>query len=103
MLRSQATCCARPSWLRRDEARYYRKEAGAKVAPRLVDKLKDDLRNLEQQPGTGSPVLGKVLGIPGLRTWGVTGYPLVLVYIEGPQQLDIIRLLGQRQDVAAPS
>lgn len=85
---------------RRDEVRTYRGEGGARVAQRLVDNLQDDLQNLERQPLMGSPVLGKVLGIAGLRTWGVTGFPLVLVYIEGPLHLDIVRLLGQRQDIA---
>jgi len=47
------------------------------------------------------PVLGKILDIPGLRTWRVTKFPLLWFYFERDDHLDVVRLLGERQDIAA--
>ena len=83
------------------EARYYRNEAGIRVAVRLVKASNAALDQLELDPGIGSPTLGKRLGIPGLRTLQVAKFPLLWFYFERGDHLDVVRLLGQRQDVAA--
>ena len=59
------------------------------------------LDQIELDPGIGSSVLGKVLDIPDLRTWRVSKFPLLWFYFERDNHLDVIRLLGERQDVAA--
>jgi toxin ParE1/3/4 len=59
------------------------------------------LDQVELEPGMGSPRLGKLLGIPGLRTWRVGKFPLVWCYFEREDHLDVVRLLGERQDIAA--
>jgi toxin ParE1/3/4 len=86
---------------RQSEIRYYRKEAGTKVAVKLVNATNAALDQIEVEPGIGSPVLGKILGIPGLRTWRVTKFPLLWFYFERDDHLDVVRLLGERQDLAA--
>jgi toxin ParE1/3/4 len=85
---------------RQGEIRYYRKKAGSKIALRLVTATNAALDQLELDPGMGSPTLGKILGIPGLRSWRVTGFPLVWFYFERDDHLDVVRLLGERQDIA---
>lgn len=86
---------------RQVEVRYYRKEAGSKPAVRLVPATNAALDQIELEPGIGSPVLGKVLDIPDLRTWRVTKFPLLWFYFERDDHLDVVRLLGERQDIAA--
>ena len=83
------------------EVRYYRKEAGTKVAVRLVKPTNTALDQIELDPRIGSPVLGKILGIPGLRTLRVSKFPLLWFYFERDDHLDVVRMLGERQDVAA--
>jgi toxin ParE1/3/4 len=86
---------------RRSEVRYYRKEAGARVALRLVDALAEALEQISRDPGIGSPTLGNALGIAGIagmRTWLVRGFPLTFWYFEREAHLDVARLVGQRQD-----
>ena len=83
------------------EARYYRKEAGTRVAVRLVKATNAALDQIELNPGIGSPVLGSRLALPGLRTWQVKKFPLLWFYFERDDHLDVVRLLGERQDVAA--
>jgi toxin ParE1/3/4 len=86
---------------REAQVRYYRDEAGSRVAKTLVLATEHALDQLERQPGLGSPTLGKQLGIEPLRTWRVTGFPLLWFYVERDDHLDVIRLLGERQDVVA--
>lgn len=86
---------------RRSEVRYYRNEAGARVALRLVDALAEALEQISRNPGMGSPTLGQELGLAGLRTWLVRGFPLTFWYFEREVHVDVARLVGQRQDVLA--
>ena len=83
---------------RRGEVRYYRHEAGTRVAAKLVQALQRALQTLQQQPGIGSPVLGQEMGIPEMRTWLVDGFPLAFWYFERESLIDVVRLVGQRQD-----
>jgi toxin ParE1/3/4 len=86
---------------RESEVRYYRKQAGTAVALRVVAATGAALQQIEQEPGMGSPVLGKRLGIAGLRAWRVNRLPLVWLYFVRDDHLDVVRLLGERQDIPA--
>ena len=93
----------RPQSLRdqQGEVRYYRKEGGARLAVKVAKATNEALDQVELEPGMGSPRLGKLLGIPGLRTWRVGKFPLVWCYFEREDHLDVVRLLGDRQDIIA--
>lgn len=86
---------------RRSEVRYYRSEAGARVAGHLVDALSQALEQMGRNPAMGSPTLGQELRVTGLRTWGVRGFPLTFWYFEREAHVDVARLVGQRQDALA--
>ncbi len=83
------------------EVRYYRKEGGSRVAVKLANATNAALDQIELDPGIGSPTLGKLLGTPGLRTWRVAKFPLLWCYFECEDRLDVVRLLGERQNIAA--
>jgi len=93
----------RPQALRdqQGEVRYYRKEGGSRLAVKVVKDTNAALDQIELNPGIGSPALGKRLGIPGLRSWRVGKFPLLWCYFERADHLDVLRLLGERQDIAA--
>jgi toxin ParE1/3/4 len=93
----------RPQALRdqQSEVRYYRQQAGSRVAVRLVKATNAALDRIELDPGIGSPLLGKALDVPGLRTWRVARFPMLWCHFERHDHLDVVRLLGERQDVAA--
>ena len=93
----------RPQALRdqQGEVRYYRGEGGTRLAMKVAKATNEALDQVELEPGMGSPTLGKLLGIPGLRTWRVAKFPLLWCYFEHGDHLDVVRLLGERQDVAA--
>ncbi len=86
---------------RRAEVLYYRQEASAAVATQLVKAMAKALKDLEHNPSIGSPTLGKLLGIDQLRTWRLQGFPLSFWYFEREDHIDVIRLVGQRQDQGA--
>jgi plasmid stabilization system protein ParE len=87
---------ARQDW--RDEVRYCRREAGSEVANRLADRLQKSVRDIEVNPSIGSLLRGDELGIVGLRARLVDGVPLALWYFEREELVDIVRIVGQRQD-----
>lgn len=91
----------RPQALRdqQGEVRYYRKEGGTRLAVKVARATNGALDQVEIEPGSGSPRLGKLLGIPGLRTWRVGKFPLLWFYFERGDHLDVVRLLGERQDI----
>jgi toxin ParE1/3/4 len=81
------------------EVRYYRNQGGSGVAVNLAKATNAALDQIEMNPGMGSPVLGNRLGVRGLRTWRVAKFPLVWCYFERSDHLDVVRLLGERQDI----
>ncbi len=68
------------------------------MTAKLVKALAKTLQELERHPAIGSPTLGQVLGIDELRTWRIDGFPLTLWYFERADHVDVVRLVGQRQD-----
>lgn len=84
---------------RKDSVRYYRREAGPLIAENMVTAARKALDHIERNPGTGSPRIGQILDIPGLRSWRVSGFPLIWIYFEREDCLDVVRLLGERQDI----
>ena len=93
----------RPQALRdqQGEVRYYRKEGGTRLALKVAKATNEGLDQIELEAGIGSPRLGKLLGIPGLRTWRVGKFALLWCYFERGDRLDVVRLLGERQDIVA--
>lgn len=83
---------------RKAEVRYYRETACPDVAARLVRALASAQQALTSHPGIGSPRLGQLLGIAGLRTWRIEGFPLSCWYVERSGVVDVVRLIGHRQD-----
>lgn len=86
---------------RKDSARYYRQVASSRIAEDMVIAARKALNQIEQNPGMGSPLIGQQLDIPGLRSWRVSGFPLIWFYFEREDFLDVVRLLGERQDIMA--
>lgn len=86
---------------RKDSARYYRRVASTRIAEDMVNAAREALFQIEQNPGIGSPHIGQQIDIPGLRSWHVSGFPLIWFYFEREDFLDVVRLLGERQDILA--
>jgi len=70
----------------------------AKLVEAMAMAMAKALAALEINPTIGLPALGKEIGIEGLRTWRVDGYPLSFWYFDRDDCIDVLRLVGQRQD-----
>ena len=82
-------------------ARYYAQEGGIALGERMFDAALAALEPIQRMPRMGSPRLGLLCEIPGLRSRRVSGFPLQWFYFEVDDHLDVVRLLGDRQDIAA--
>ena len=81
--------------------RFYAQEGGRELGERVFDAALAALKPIQEMPAMGSPRLGQLCEIPGLRSSRVKGFPLQWLYFEADAHLDVVRLLGDRQDVAA--
>lgn len=79
--------------------RHCRTEAGHDVAERFFDTAVDTLRTIEEMPAIGSPRLGEMCDIPGLRSFRIAGFPCGWFYFDRPHHLDVVRLLHYAQDL----
>ena len=80
---------------------HYASEAGLLLAERVFEAAMASLKPIERMPAIGSPRLGQLCDIPGLRAWRVEGFPMQWLYFERDDHLDVVRLLGDRQDIVA--
>lgn len=97
-----------PAWLRPlaeadlvERSRYYAAEAGDQVAERFFGAALSALRAVERMPGTGTPRVGELCDIPGLRMRRIAGFPCGWYYFVRLDHLDVVRLLADTQDLAA--
>ena len=76
-------------------------EGSDELAERMLDAAIAALEPIERMPGMGSPRLGELCEIPGLRSWRVTDFPMQWLYFEAEDHLDVVRVLGDRPDIIA--
>jgi toxin ParE1/3/4 len=84
-----------------ETAKYCVQAGDRALGPRFFDAVLAALEPIQRMPAMGSPRLGKLCDIPRLRAWRVTGFPVQWFYFEAHDHLDVVRLLGERQDIAA--
>ncbi|MBO9623048.1 MAG: type II toxin-antitoxin system RelE/ParE family toxin [Sphingomonas sp.] len=80
---------------------FYRHEAGGDVALRLVEAVAQQLEAIAQSPGLGSLRYAVVLRIDGLRCARPGRFPYLLFYLEGPEEIQVWRMLHNRRDIPA--
>lgn len=84
-----------------ERSRFYRNAGGAAVGERFFDAAIAALRLIEATPGLGSPRVGELLGLDGLRRLGIAGFPCGWIYLERADLVDVIRLVADHQDLPA--
>lgn len=78
---------------------YYRSEGGDVVGERFFDAAVAALDAIGRMPGAGSPRVGELCGIPGLRVRRVAGFPCGWFYFVAQDHIDVVRLLADTQDL----
>ncbi len=84
-----------------ERTRYYRREGGDSLAQRFFDAAITALDAIGRMPGAGSPRVGELCGIPGLRVRRIVDFPCGWFYFVTHDQVDVVRVLADRQDLPA--
>ena len=66
---------------------------------RFFDAAVASLRTIEKIPNAGSPRVGELCDIPGLRVRRIEGSPVGWFYFVRPDHVDVVRLLSDAQDL----
>jgi hypothetical protein len=84
-----------------DAVAYSAQQGGRRFGERMFDAALAGLKPIQRMPAISSPRLRQLCEIAGLRSRQVTGFPLRWFYFETEEYLDVVCLVGDRQDVAA--
>jgi toxin ParE1/3/4 len=79
--------------------RYYRREGGEDLGERFFGAAIAALDAIGRMPGAGSPRMGELCEVPGLRFRGVPGFPCGWFYFIAVDHVDVVRLLAEAQDL----
>ena len=82
-----------------ERTRYYRRAEGDVLGERFFDAAVTALRAVELRPYAGSPRIGELCDIPGLRVRRLVGFPCGWFYFVGSEHVDVVRLLAFAQDL----
>lgn len=80
---------------------HYIAEDAPDAAFRLTKALDLAYAVITEHPAIGSRRHGEKLGIDGLRTWPVDGFPFLVFYAEQRDQVEVWRVLHVRRDIPA--
>jgi toxin ParE1/3/4 len=80
---------------------HYRSVGGYDLADRFIDAAQTSLRSIEKTPGLGSPRIGELCDAPGLRVRRVKGFAYAWFYFVRADDLDVVRMLGEAQDLVS--
>lgn len=100
---SARALCLRPAGAEdvRAVVAHYRADSGLGIALAFADQLQRLLVGIAAGAEAGSPALGHVLDLPGLRHWRVPRFPQVVVGLVRPDEVDVLRVLHGRRDLPA--
>ena len=84
-----------------ERTRNYRREGGDDLGRRFFDAAVAALDAIGRMPGAGSPRLGELCDIPGLRFRRIIGFPCGWFYFIAPDHVEVVRLLAEAQDLPA--
>lgn len=80
---------------------HYLDQANPEVATAFIEAVDVALNHITNFPCTGSPRYGELFDTPGLRSWLLTRFPFIVLYVERDDHLDVLRLLHQNTDIPA--
>jgi toxin ParE1/3/4 len=84
-----------------ERTRYYRREGGDELGRRFFDAAVAALDAIGRMPGAGTPRVGEIAKIPGLRYRRVVGFPCGWFYFSADDRVDVVRLLADAQNLPA--
>ena len=82
---------------------HYGTVGGSALAGRFVDALERCLAAVGRDPASGSPRLGALAGLQGVRTKRLQRFPWLVCYVHvddvAPGEIHVLRMLHERRDL----
>ena len=85
-----------------DAIEFYNESLAYKASTRFLDAIEKALRFILAFPKAGSSRLGEIVGLKQFKTWPLTKFPFLVVYIVEDESIDIVRLIHQKRDLSEP-
>jgi len=82
-----------------DAVAYFLSKGAEHAALDFIGALERAYSQISRHPATGSPRYAHELNLPGLRSWPLTRFPYLVFYVEGPDHIDVWRVLHGRRDI----
>jgi toxin ParE1/3/4 len=68
----------------------------------FLDAIEKALRFILAFPKAGSSRLGEMIGLKQFKTWPLTKFPFLVVYVVENEEIDVVRLIHQKRDFCEP-
>ena len=82
-----------------ERTRHYRLAGGDELGARFFDTASAALDSIGRMPGAGSPRVGEMCEVAGLRSRRVAGFPCHWFYFSHADHIDVVRLLDEAQNL----
>jgi toxin ParE1/3/4 len=81
-----------------DAIDFYNDALAHQASIRFLDSIEKALRFILAFPKAGSSRLGEMVGLKQFKTWPLTKFPFLVVYIVENEEIDVVRLIHQKRD-----
>ena len=78
---------------------YSLNEGAVQAAYGFVDALEQAFEHIGRHPASGATRYAHELGLPGLRSWPLRGYPYLVFFVELDDHVDVWRILHGERDI----
>ena len=85
-----------------DAIDFYNDALAYQASTRFLDAIEKALKFILAFPKAGSNRLGEMIGLKQFKTWPLTKFPFLVVYVVEKEEIDIVRLIHQRRDFSEP-
>jgi toxin ParE1/3/4 len=81
---------------------FYNDALAYQASTKFLNAIEKALRFIWAFPEAGSSRLSEILGLKQFKTWPLTKFPFLVVYIIEGESIDIVRLIHQKRDLSEP-
>ena len=85
-----------------DAIDFYNDALAYQASTRFLDAIEQALRFILAFPKAGSSRLGEMVGLSQFKTWPLTKFPFLVIYVVEDKSIDIVRLIHQKRDLSEP-
>ena len=85
-----------------DAIDFYNDAMAYQASTRFLNAIEKALRFILAFPKAGSSRLGEMVGLKQFKTWPLTKFPFLIVYLVENEEIDVVRLIHQKRDFFEP-